>query len=98
MEWKVGDRVRAVAVFNKCLHIYEGLQGTVIYTDGAAVCSVLVEFDKEMGGHNGRAMGKKGHCWWFSEVDEQYTYGVPVLEGGGAYLEKVRSNKKNNYW
>lgn len=97
MEWKVGDRVRVVTEYKRYIHVYKGLQGTIISTDGAA-CTLLVEFDEAVNGHNGGGRGKNGYCWWFRELDEQYTYGVPALQGDGVYLEKVRSNKKNNYW
>lgn len=104
MEWKVGDRVKVIKVEGYAVNslYYKGLQGTVIYVSKTTYpAMVLIEFDEYINGHSGNSMkvyGKHGQCWWFSILDEQYTYGVPTLEEDGVYLERIRCNKKNNYW
>lgn len=102
MEWKVGDRVEVVKVGSdrRKPRVYEGNQGTVVLID-EQLNMALVKFDEYVDGHNGNKIGftteKDGHCWWFEEVDEQYTYGIPTLQEHDIRLEKIRA-KKNNYW
>lgn len=64
--FKVGDRVRCIDGLSNARAT--GKTGTVIdtYISG---CQVLVEFDKNIGGHDGlyETKGKDGHCWWLSE-------------------------------
>lgn len=101
-EWKVGNRVKVVdvSVDRRRPQIRQGQEGTVVLlVDGSDM--VLVEFDEYVDGHDGNRIGftgKNGHCWWFEEVDDQYTYGVPTLQEFGIRLEKIRTKKKNNYW
>lgn len=65
-KFKIGDRVRVRSGFNG-----KGIsnkEGKVICLDNDdPVCSVAVEFDEFMGGHNCNwkgTFGKDGHCWW----------------------------------
>ena len=53
--------------------ILEGKKGTIVYDENNDVGElsmdrrVLVEFDENIGGHDGNASGykgKNGHCWW----------------------------------
>lgn len=59
-----GIRVKAVGNFEgKRLNGY----GKVVFVRlGSPSGNVLVEFDRDIGGHDGNsiARGKNGHCWW----------------------------------
>lgn len=46
-----------------------GKTGTVIGVHGGSVC---VEFDEDVGGHDGNnstVQGKEGHCWWLVHIE-----------------------------
>lgn len=62
---KIGDRVKVISIPNSFTaenpKIKMGLMGTVKDLDGAFVG---VEFDEDMGGHNGSWNGKQGYCWY----------------------------------
>lgn len=83
-KFKVGDRIRVVnyrepADWGVC----DNLEATIIYTEnnpGFDEQSILVEFYKDVSGHDGEGRGKDYHCWWLSskqiehvtvKIDEQ---------------------------
>ena len=67
-ELYVGMRVEVLAGFH--IERFEGEPGTIIeLTDKSGNFDCLVEFDSDVGGHDGLhwgdVEGKKGHCYWF---------------------------------
>lgn len=68
--WKIGDRVVVVTAPRTRINVNIGDKGTVI---DVRPCngSVLVQFDKDIGGHDGNGrgsvVGKSGHCWWLDK-------------------------------
>ena len=66
--FKIGDRVRVISIPNSFTaenpKIKMGLMGTVKDLNGAFVG---VEFDEDMGGHNGSWNGKQGYCWYIED-------------------------------
>lgn len=49
-----------------------GEKGTIILSNGD---EILVEFDKNINGHDGadrRVKGKDGHCWWMQDYEWEY--------------------------
>ncbi len=58
MEYIVGQRVIAI----KGGAFIKGKSGTVIITDMASKIH-MIEFDENVGGHDGAGRGKKEHCW-----------------------------------
>ena len=66
MDFKVGDRVKAIKdAYGKAI---TDKTGTIIHLNDET--SVLVEFDENIGGHDGLITylkGKNGHCWWVAE-------------------------------
>lgn len=62
-DWRVGDEVVVVKNFNKAKL---GMKGTVIVVENN---KPLVEFEQPMGGHDGDARGRYGHCWWMNSLN-----------------------------
>ena len=67
--FEIGDRVQvSTTVGNYCLR---NQYGTIIGRNGMEPYDYLVEFDNDVGGHDGyeRATcnGKDGHCWYVYE-------------------------------
>lgn len=62
-DWRVGDEVVVVREFNKARL---GLKGTVIYVEDEVP---LVEFEVNMGGHDGSGRSEYGRCWWMNEYN-----------------------------
>ena len=61
-ELKVGDRVKSKLFVGK--KKVNNAVGTIIATNVSALSPVVcVEFDKNIGGHNGKGFGKRGRCW-----------------------------------
>ena len=62
-QFKVGDRVRNIKVY-QLKDVCVGEIGIVISIDNNGYTSV--QFDKDIGGHNGSlSNGKRGYCWCF---------------------------------
>lgn len=84
-DWVVGDEVVVVREFNKARL---GMKGTVIAVENN---KPLVEFEQPMGGHDGDARGRYGHCWWMHSLNrglvkrivrkDKYVK-IPTLETG----------------
>lgn len=92
--WKVGDRVVVVeapeAKNNWRLNILAGDKGTIIVKrDG----QYLIQFDRDIGGHDGaceKPLGKDGHCWW---MYEEHSYLAScALELKCKWIPKKRNN------
>lgn len=72
--FKVGDRVECV---DKYFFAKSGDKGNVVCIQSGIIDSFLIEWDKNVGGHNGRLYytdgsdgvqrGKDGHCEWMPE-------------------------------
>ena len=62
-DWVVGDEVVVVREFNKARL---GMKGTVIAVENN---KPLVEFEQPMGGHDGDARGRYGHCWCMNSLN-----------------------------
>ena len=67
-ELYVGMRVEIIAGFH--IERFKDEPGTIIdLTDKNGSFDCLVEFDSDVGGHNGLGWGdvegEKGHCYWF---------------------------------
>lgn len=63
--FKVGDRV--VCIESECSkEVIVGKHGRVIFIDDddSSILNTLVEFDKNIDGHNGDGRGKDFHCYW----------------------------------
>lgn len=89
-EFNIGDRVAVKGVISgKSFH---GEKGTVIY----AKHNLLVEFDKNIGGHSGQGViegvsGKSGHCWWFTNDEVELIKEAPdklIFKGNETILIK----------
>ena len=69
---KVGDKVKVLkSLGKKELKELKGKTGKVIKAESGSSL-VLVEFDENIGGHNGNGVipgveGKDGHCWWYTK-------------------------------
>ncbi|MGN0005309.1 MAG: hypothetical protein ACI37Z_05005 [Candidatus Gastranaerophilaceae bacterium] len=61
MVFQIGDRVRAIDQYEGRQEII-GEIGTVVATDSV---DITVEFDNNIKGHDGKGVGKWGHCWNF---------------------------------
>lgn len=83
-KFKVGDRVRVINYREPAVWgVYDNLEATIIYIGNASGFdeqSILVEFYKDVDGHDGNGRGKDGYCWWLSskliehvtvKIDEQ---------------------------
>ena len=101
--WKIGDRVIVVEAPNTRINVNNGDKGIVIDVR-PGTGDVLVQFDKDIGGHDGNGrgsvVGKSGHCWWL--------YRDPWLSKGQVkseidYLDflicaKIKRKRKNNFY
>ena len=73
--FKTGDRVQATKSYDVSgrwgITMKPGDKGVVIDVDPADWQPYLVQFDNNMGGHDGFGVrgvrGKDGHCWFLSE-------------------------------
>lgn len=63
MTFKVGQRITYSGRIGYDREYYEQVTGRIIATD-IDCDQVLVEFDRNIGGHNGLGDSKKGSCWW----------------------------------
>lgn len=63
MNFKNGQRITYSGRIGYDNGYYEQITGRVIATD-TDWDQVLVEFDRNIGGHNGFGDGKIGSCWW----------------------------------
>jgi hypothetical protein len=82
MKLKVGDRVICTAVFESNTSTV-GKHGTIIEEYGGYL--FIVQFDEDIGGHAGNALGgKKGHCW--SIPNEGYLSRVATTKHDGSRL------------
>lgn len=64
-EFSVGNKVIVHQVFG--FNTVHGSTGTTIYYNSAS--GWLVEFDRNVRGHDGDGKGKKGHCLWVNTND-----------------------------
>lgn len=89
--WEIGTRV--VITKSERPKAKIGTKGTVVVIADDVTDRFLVEFDKPMGGHNGRSYyrGKFGHCWFFSNTLNETTAdsGITIAQ---------MSKRKNNYY
>lgn len=69
-EFQVGDRVRCIKKDYKIGGINIVNELGVIREAETGASSVLVEFDNNIGGHDGGGKGKDNHCWWFMNSSE----------------------------
>lgn len=69
-EFQVGDRVRFIKKDYEISDINIVNELGVIRETGTGASSVLVEFDNNIGGHDGGGKGKDGHCWWVMNSSE----------------------------
>lgn len=65
MTFKVGQRITYSGRIGYDRGYYEQVTGRIIATD-IDYDQTLVEFDRDVGGHNGLCSGKMVNCWWFS--------------------------------
>ena len=63
MTFKIGQRITYSGRIGYDREYYEQVTGRIIATD-IDYDQVLVEFDRNIGGHNGLGDSKKGSCWW----------------------------------
>lgn len=92
--WEIGDRVIVVETPEEKniwrLNISAGDKGTVMAKrDG----QYLIQFDKDIGGHDGafeKPLGKDGHCWWLYE--EHSYFASCALELKCKWIPKKRNN------
>ena len=63
MTFKVGQRITYSGRIGYNRGYYERITGRIIATD-IDYDQVLVEFDRNVGGHNGLGDSKIGSCWW----------------------------------
>ena len=78
--FNIGDRVQvSIAVGNYCLR---NQYGTIIVRNRMESYNYLVEFDNDVGGHDGFGTticnGKSGHCWYVNENELDF---VNYLKG-----------------
>lgn len=80
-KFQVGDRVRCIKKDYEIGGINIVNELGVIREAETGDSSVLVEFDNNIGGHNGGGKGKDNHCWWIMNsseylelVDNNYVY------------------------
>lgn len=64
MNFKIGQRITYSGRIGYDNEYYEQITGRVIATH-TDLDQTLVEFDRDVGGHNGFCNGKMGSCWWF---------------------------------
>lgn len=69
-EFQVGDRVRFIKKDYEISSINIVNELGVIREAETGASSVLVEFDNNIGGHNGGGKGKDNHCWWVMNSSE----------------------------
>lgn len=74
---KVGDRVKAISEVGRDKEI--GVSGIIIHKDGDEGRCYLVEFDTDIGGHDGNdcftgPKGIDGRCWWCNENEIKLTH------------------------
>lgn len=97
--WKIGDRVIVVEAPEEKniwrLNISTGDKGTIIAKrDG----QYLIQFDKDIGGHDGtfeKPLGKDGHCWWLYEEHSYLASCALELKCKCKWIPKKR---KNNFY
>jgi hypothetical protein len=77
MRFKVGDRVKAIEEVDCKDEIINEL-GTIIFVKETSCNPYLVEFDNEIGGHDGDKRGKFGHCWWCNEDALTLSHAEPI--------------------
>lgn len=66
MVFKVGQRITYSGQAGYGDDYYEQITGKVIVADcNQPYNRALVEFDRDIGGHDGLGDGKMGSCWWF---------------------------------
>lgn len=97
--WEIGDRVVVTKAPGRTIVAKLGYKGTVI---DVVDTSVLVEFDKYIGGHSGSwssRNGKFGHCYWLHQLDDADTIGAYVdfnLREEDCVCKKIK--RKNNFY
>lgn len=64
----VGDRVVAINIMVEST-LLDGESGTIIQIFDNDM--ILVEFDNDVGGHDGGGMGEYGHCWYLYSENVQ---------------------------
>lgn len=69
-KFNIGDRVILKKDYDGIglTEAKRGYKGKIVGGTGTTLC---VEFDKNVGGHDGNGYGvkgKKGHCWWFTKT------------------------------
>lgn len=69
-KFQVGDRVRCIKKNYEIGGINIVNELGVIREAETGASSVLVEFDNNIGGHNGGGKGKDNHCWWVMNSSE----------------------------
>lgn len=69
-KFQVGDRVRCIKKDYEIGGINIVNELGVIREAETGASSVLVEFDNNIGGHDGGGKGKDNHCWWFMNSSE----------------------------
>ena len=74
--FKVGDRVRCIKANWGRLKV--GDLGTIVVRQNPD--SNCVEFDRDVGGHDGDGAGKFGHCWWLTENEFELVKEEPKPE------------------
>ncbi len=70
VRFKVGDRVRFIKKDYEISNIKIVNELGVIREAETGASSVLVEFDNNIGGHDGGGKGKDNHCWWVMNSSE----------------------------
>lgn len=91
-QFRVGDRVRAIDMVGE-LKVKDAC-GEIILIDTAGK-PYLVEFDSDIGGHNGNTElinGKRGHCWWCTEnelkLEEKKVFSKKDLKNGDVVMRR----------
>jgi hypothetical protein len=67
-EFKPGDRVISLETDRTY-----NITGTVLKYKKEDSKHALIEFDENIGGHDGDRMGKQGYCWWVSSNRLKYS-------------------------
>jgi len=80
MKFKIGDRVTCkISVGEK---VMANQKGTII--DRNADWGICIEFDNDVGGHDGMfgdTNGKQGHCWWVNNEGNLIKLNTNIWKG-----------------
>ena len=97
IQFKVGDyiRIKRGHPYGDCYRISGREFGRVkaVEEEETNLRNILVEFDKNIGGHDGNGLCKNGHGWWLFDSDiifvESYKPPSPKQYGIAIFMKQL---------